>query len=373
MHPSLLLSLSLAALLPTLSAQAPPALIGVNFGTGLLPSSDAFQFATNSLFATMIGQTATQRLNSLATVRGVLYSVASVGSSSAPTRQLVRIDPLSGLATFVATLGLDVRGLAEVPGSNELFAIVNAQPDNLVRIDCATGAVTTVGPTGFGTIQGLAHDGNQLWGWESTAGLLRIDGNTGAGTDINPAVGNQGQNLQFLCWDGNNLLGGNSSVLLVDRNNGTLQTNPGGPSNLSDIRGAEVRRAFPFGTGCSPVGNPPILSLGGEIRAGGTIQPRIAGLQSVTPGLLIVGLSNTSFNGLTLPIDLDPLLGTTDCDLLVSPDLLIAGAASFSGVLQIPFVLPNVPGAELHIQMAALTSTVPNLRFTRGATIKLLP
>jgi hypothetical protein len=373
MHRPLLLSFSLAALLPTLPAQTPPALIGVNFGTGLLPSADAFAFSTNGLFATVIGPTATQRLNSLATVRGVLYSVASEGSSSALTRQLVRIDPLSGLATFVATVGLDVRGLAEVPGSNELFAVVNAQPDTLVRIDCVTGAVTTVGPTGFGTIQGLAHDGNQLWGWESTAGLLRIDGNTGAGTDVNPAVGNQGHNLQFLSWDGNNLIGGRDNVFLISRTTGTLQANPGGPTNLNDIRGAEVRRAIPFGDGCSPAGNPPTLSLGGEIRAGGTIQPRITGLQPVTPGLLIVGLSKTSFNGLTLPIDLDPLLGTTACDLLVSADLLIAGGASFNGVLQIPFLLPNVPGAELHIQMAALTSTLPNMRFTRGATIKLLP
>jgi hypothetical protein len=365
--------LATAILLPLLQAQTPPQLIGVTFGPSVLPNSSAVAFSTTSSIVTTIGPTGTQRLNSLATVQGVLYSLAATGPTSSPTRQLVRIEPLTGASQVVGNLNLDVRGLAEVPGSNALFAIVNATPDNLVRIDLPALTTTTIGATFFSSIQALAHDGTDLWAWDVNQGLLRVNPTTGAAIDVDPAIGTQGNNIQFLTWDGQSLLGGQNELLQVNRTTGVVLPFAGGPTTLADVRGAEVRRAIPFGDGCAASGvTPPVLKLGGEVRAGGTVFPRVDGLPSFVPGLLIVGLSNTSWNGTPLPLDLDPIFGTNDCELLVSADLLLGAGSDGTGAMLVALGLPNVIGAEIYIQMAVLSSTLANPRLSGGAVAKLL-
>jgi hypothetical protein len=353
----------------TLAAQTPPPLIGVNFGVSLTPNSTAFQINRSPLTLSTIGPTGTQRLNSLATVNGTLYSVASIGSLAAQTRELVQVDPLTGAATTIAPLNVDIRGLSDVPGSSDLFGIADGAPDRLVRIQTGTGQVTNVGPTGFSSIQGLAHDGVNLYAWDLTDGLLVVDPATGSATDVNPALGGQSAAVQFLCFDGTQLLGGADTLFRVDPN-GVLfvQGNLGTPG----LRGVEVRRAIPFGLGCGPSAAPE-LSLPGEVRAGGTVRARTTGQSVATLGLLAVGLSTTTWNGVPLPLDLDPVFGTTDCNLLVSADLLLVGAAGTSGLLDVPLTLPNVVGFDVHIQLAVLPSGLSSLRLTRAATIRLLP
>jgi hypothetical protein len=62
--------------------------------------------------------------------------------------------------------------------------------------------------------------------------------------------------------------------------------------------------------------------------------------------LLAVGVSGSSWNGMPLPLDLDPLLGTAGCRLYVDPLLLIPHSIiAARGSVVMP-MLPNEPGLQ---------------------------
>ena len=139
----------------------------------------------------------------------------------------LRIDPMTGTATTVSGLGLggfqNVEGLTFDPNTNTLYG-TNADTDQLIVIDQATGVATAVGLPGFSNVQGLAFDPNTntLYGTNGDIGrLITIDPTTGA-----ESVGVLNLGVDDLAFDPNTntLYGTNTNtgrLLIIDPTTGT--------------------------------------------------------------------------------------------------------------------------------------------------------
>lgn len=361
--------LSLAsALLPTvLPAQE---LIAVNFagdayGVDILTGQPRFVAAT--------GVTA---CNAMALRSGVLYAGARAANGN---QQFVAIDPITAQATvLVPNFGFDLRGLCHDVSTDVTFGVVDTPTaDRLVRIDVATGVVTDIGSTGMTGIQALAADGSvgSVLGWDVNLGLVRVNTTTGVATDVVPALGAQGANIQFLVVvtdnSGSRLLGGNSALFEIHRFTGVIT--PIGSGGLADLRGAEVHRgrATPFGSGClTATGASATISAKNDFLPLANVSFLSPGHAPDTVGLLLVGLSNTAYQGIPLPLDVDPIFGTSGCDLLVSPDLQILTIGAANGLLAQSFQLLSIPGFVLHCQFLTLEAVPGGFSFSSGLTVQ---
>ena len=114
---------------------------------------------------------------------------------------LIRVDLASGAGTTVGALGFDsVAGLAYDGNARVLYGS-DTWTGYLVRIDPASGEGTAVGPIGFGNVAGLAHDARRgvLYGFDNTTDqLLQLDVATGAGRAL---AAFPGATYDGLAWD----------------------------------------------------------------------------------------------------------------------------------------------------------------------------
>jgi DNA-binding beta-propeller fold protein YncE len=158
--------------------------LAIDPGTGTLYATSGF---TGSLYTvnkttaalTMVGPLGSDGGPSLgfSTAEGFLYG-------SAPN--LMRLNPATGLATPVNSLGIPMKGLAWDPDLRVLYGAGWPTP-RLYRIDTATWTATYVTPIATSTIQnGFTFDRDQgtLWAIDTNRRLIRIDPGTGAVTDI---------------------------------------------------------------------------------------------------------------------------------------------------------------------------------------------
>lgn len=367
---SLCVAISFSAALATLPAQE---LIAVNF------AGQAFAIDSVTGQSRTIGATGVTSCNAMARKDGVLYSTAQTGGSTG-ARQLVTIDPITAQASVLfPNLNVDLRGLAPKDGSNELYGIADGQPDRLVTIDVVSGQVTTIGNTGFTGIQALDSEMSVLFlfGWDVNLGLVRIDPASGVTVDVNPSLGAQGAVIQFLTKVVDDsgtprLIGGNTALFSINLSTGAVT--PIGPAgSLADVRGAELHRgvATVFGLGCASIGDANAsLSGKGSLLAGASVGLTSPSHPANALGLLVVGFSNTTYLGAPLPIDLDPLFGTSGCDLLVSADALLPVQANGSGVFGIGFPMPAVLGGKLFFQLAALEAVPGGWSLTNGLSVQ---
>jgi hypothetical protein len=99
----------------------------------------------------------------------------------------------------------------------------------------------------------------------------------------------------------------------------------------------------PFGTGCGPSPRVPTLDLdSGEPAIGRAYTLLAADFASGAAIIHLLGLSNTTWNGAPLPINL-AFLNYPACNLLVAPDLQVPGAANSRGRATLTFSVPNAP------------------------------
>src|SRR5688572_17607781 len=127
--------------------------------------------------ATLVAFTGRHHLNAAAAdAWGFIYV-----ARSDPT-ELIRIDSRTGMGVRVAPLG-DVRGLA-FDSVGVLYGLRDSLgPDDLVRVDMTTGALTLVGPTGRIDLQGLTiADTGEFYAIATT-------GTGGTLVQLNPATG----------------------------------------------------------------------------------------------------------------------------------------------------------------------------------------
>ncbi len=134
---------------------------------------------------------------------GQLYAAAG---GLGQTYDLYTIDTRTGASTFVvATPLLSLLGLAFGP-NGELYAIGNrvpqqaSSPDDLFRIDLATGNATLVGGLGTISMTSIASWGGILWGYDKEVGLVRIDPQTAQVTDVRPGFGGPYDLGESICF-----------------------------------------------------------------------------------------------------------------------------------------------------------------------------
>lgn len=125
-----------------------------------------------------------------------------------------------------------------------------------------------------------------------------------------------------------------------------------------------------FGAACPGSAGLPVFTAAGVPRIGTTIAFGVANTAAAT-GLLFAGLSNTSWNGVPLPLDLGSV-GAPGCFAHVAPDFLLHAGAPGPVPVFIP-VDPLLNGIVLHLQWALLADlSGPALATTQGATVTVM-
>jgi hypothetical protein len=294
---------------------------------------------------------------------------------------LVRIDPATGTATVRFPIP-DARGLAAA-GGTELY-LVHEPPlpqtiDIFARVDTLTGTVTEIGPTGFTGLQGLAGLGNLLFAWDINLGLITIDPRTGIGTDVNPGLG--GPLLQTLWAQPDGRLfgasGGTTQLYAIDIGTGNA-VGVGGLGSNFDLRGVESFGGFsaPLGTGCAGAAGTVVMSVGGMLTNFGRITTLSRNHAPNAIGVQVLGFSSTSMGGIPLPLLLDPILGTVNCNLYVSMDLTQAATTSSGTPATLGFQT-NLPmaarGVTLFAQHACFEPVPGGLSLSNAARIQIAP
>jgi Repeat of unknown function (DUF6923) len=173
-----------AALAPV--ASAAPVLFGATGAsdTDTLPASNLYTVNPNTGAATSVGSIG-KAITGLAydDTSATLYGVTAGVSLDGTERQLLVINQTNGSSTVVGSLGTNEIEDIAFNGNGELYGW-NESGDDLVRIDKATGAVTKVGESNLGVTfgNGLAFNPQgQLFGF--------LDGDFGHVSRIDPATG----------------------------------------------------------------------------------------------------------------------------------------------------------------------------------------
>jgi hypothetical protein len=236
----------------------------------------------------------------------------------------------------------NLKGLAGT-GTSVVWGIADGAPgpDALYWIETTGGNPNYVALPST-AIQGIAMRQGTLYGWQQSLGLMTIDTTNGQATYINPAgVASVTGTVRFLCaHDDGRLLAGaidyasttpTTSLYSIDRTTG-IATLIGAVSAAVDLRGAVSGAGFASPFGQSSIG----LRCGGaygtiDLRVTGTPMPNGSIVLSSGPHYNIAcfqvfGFSRSNFfapghGQVTLPLNLDPLFGTSGCSLFVSPDV----------------------------------------------------
>lgn len=210
---------------------------------------NVYRMSSETAESTHLGYSGWSFLNALArNSKGEFYTVSSKPLGSSQPATILKLDPLTGLATPVAPSSLtEVRALAFGP-NDELYAIGYSVPFKLYRLDLQTGAATLIGNLSGGFFQALACYGGELYAWECGGGsgfgkgLMKVDPATGAATDVNPQIGGTCYEVQGLAFDGHgNLYGANKALRVVKvRPGAPLDPGLGGTVPIA-LTGLEIR------------------------------------------------------------------------------------------------------------------------------------
>ena len=236
------------------------ALVGIGFG------GSVYSINETTGAGTLLGSSGFGATNSMARdSAGTLYS--------ATNSSLITINPVTGAGTLASTLsgfgaeGLSIRGLA-FSSTNVLYAVNNGGSpgdidtnDLLYTINASTGAMTLIGTMAFAGVQSLAFSsGSTLYGFDAGGGgLITIDPLTAAATDVNPAIGGSGNDIQTIAFSpGGTLYGGRDNLFTIDLTTGASTLVGGGSGGtFVDVRGMEfLAAAAPV-----PVPEPGTLAL----------------------------------------------------------------------------------------------------------------
>jgi len=350
-------------------------MIGITF------TGQAVEFDSHTGAGALLGPTGSPSAlsghNATARLVNDLFTTDRTPVAAGFQHHLDRLDKTTGHCTRIFNNVGDLRGLAAHPSvANTLCGILDGTGDRLVSISVATGVVTVVGATGFAGIQALGERGGQLLAWDITAGLLRINPNTGVATDVNPNVGTNGAPIQFLAThtDGR-LLGGQRELYRIDPATGVPTLIASIAQGAFDLRGAEERVSFRqnFGTGCASVtaGNC-VLTVSGT-APGGFLTASSGGHLAGRLGVLVLGFDNRATQGQTLPFLLDGLLGTVGCTLYTSIDVTRFGTVNASGFCNHALTLPTASaGLTLFAQHAILEPTLPGgMTWSDGVMVRI--
>lgn len=295
------------------------------------------------------------------------------------TGQVRRLTLATNLVTDVTTgaqpWGVDLNAGALDPLTGDYFAGGNGA---IFRLPAgATTALATPVASGLGGyVTGIAFDavtGDLVATVLTVNRLVRIDGN-GVVSNVCPQGSLPGPNSLAVDHDGDFVTGGGTGqVHRVPRAGGSPvllfnNTNPFGNVNgISVVGGDGYGR--PFGSACNAAAGPATLRASGPFRAGQTVTMTSGNHAANTLGVLVLGLSNTSWLSAPLPLLLDPLLGTSGCSLHVSGDVTLAGVAGAGAPADLVFALPlgaAFAGQRFYAQHVGLEPVTGGLSWSNG-------
>lgn len=253
-----------------------------------------------------------------------------------------------------------------VGGNGALFRLANGS---------TTGVQIVAGLGGF--ISWVTFDpcnGDILAAVLTSNRLIRVDA-LGTVTDLAPAGVVASPNALEVDRDGNLLVGGTTGRLFRVDYDGSATLVATNTSPTTNVAGLAVVRsggfAMPFGNRCNAASGPATLSATGPFAPGSTFSTTSIRHAPFTVGLWIAGLSNTTYSGLPLPLNLDPLLGTSGCSLNVSADVTAAGVGDAAGNLTFSFTAtPAFVGFGMFVQHAALEAVPGGLSFSNGVCLR---
>jgi len=130
-----------------------------------------------------------------------------------------------------------------------------------------------------------------------------------------------------------------------------------------------------FGSGCAGSAGVPWHSGTGVPEIGQVVNYQVSSARAASPAVLLVGASNTQWNGMTLPVSLG-FLGAPSCALRVAPHLMLTVTTSASGTATRSFTVPVSTAlihGGLHTQYAVFdpAANAAGLAFSRGLTTTL--
>jgi hypothetical protein len=304
-----------------------------------------------------------------------LWTVVRPNPTS-PVFHLAVIDPFTGGETlpFGAQNVGDLRAMCIGRFAGGLFAVRDSSPfDELVHIDTDTGVLTVVGPCNHSGIQGLEDPFGGAKAWDVNAGMLQLNLTTGFTNDpfLTPV---DPPGLQYMVRHPvtNERYVGRGSLYRLNTSNGTTTfvcTFAGDP----DIRGLEFTSARDerFGTACLGANGALFIDLPNPFNAGEVMTVISTNHLPGTIGLQLTGLSEDFYGAIPLPLALDPLLGTNNCFLNVSPELTLVGIADGSGVMAVDLFMPlPLRFVQVYVQHLTLEAVPGGLAFTQGLRVR---
>lgn len=278
---------------------------------GVSWSGTVYSMSSTTGTGGVVGSTGYSQINNMAkSPAGKFYAAAGYGVPCT----IIEINPATGVGTPVSTTTLNsIRGMAYL--GSTLYAINDSSGtgigmDDLYTLDPITGTATYVGSTGYFGVQAITAANGLLYGWEIGSGsgigegLITISTATGAGTDVNPALGNSGSSIQALCTSpSGDVYGAQNSIYKVNLGDGS--TTLIGSGGYSDLRGAEFSASGPPAFTLSKTGSCPgpvtLSSVNGTPNGGVAVLSGHAGSFTKPSGAcagLTVPLSNPTLRAI---------------------------------------------------------------------------
>ncbi|MBK8101218.1 MAG: hypothetical protein IPK26_29400 [Planctomycetes bacterium] len=296
------------------------------------------------------------------------------------TGQVRRFDPtnnnLIDLSTGTQPWGTDLNAGAFDPLTGDVILGGDATIYRLARgTTTATTWITGLG----GYVTAIAFDpltGDVMASVLTVNRIVRIT-RAGVVSDLSPNGSVPGPNALTIDHNGDWVSGGGTGqVYRIPYAGGAPtflvnNTSPFGP--LTSLAVAGRRGDAPaFGPSCAATAGPTTLRAGGTFRNGSTVTLVSTNHAGMAFGVLILGLDNTSHQGLALPYLLDPVFGTAGCRLNVAIDATAtritpaSTPANLSFALQLPTVLA---GRRLFAQHACFEPVAGGMAWSNGIAL----
>jgi len=148
----------------------------------------------------------------------------------------------------------------------------------------------------------------------------------------------------------------------------------GATYELDNIEVGRGGWAVPFGNACNAANGLPQLVANGPFIQGTTVLFESGNHAPNTVGATIFGFSSTVYQGLPLPLSLDPVLGTSGCTLYTDVTLAVLSVTtpSIPAVLSQGFGIPAGPwtGFEFLVQQTCLEPVPGNWSFTNALRVQ---
>lgn len=280
---------------------------------------------------------------------------------------------VTDLSTGVQPWGTSVNAGAYEVATGDVIVGGNGGLHRLVS-GVTTGVPIVTGLGGF--VSAVAFDpctGEILATILTANRIVRVSA-AGSVTDVVPPSTVLGPNALDVDRDGNLIVGGNAGQVFRIRNGTStlIATNTSPATNVSGLSVVKAGGfAGPFGARCNATSGPAWLTATGPYAVGSPFTTTSINHQPLAVGLWIIGLSNTTYGALPLPLLLDPLLGTATCFLNVSPDFTSVNFADASGAMAVSFTpTPPFAGQRVFVQHAVLETVPGGIAFSNGVCIQ---